>query len=817
MIVFKGALFMYSRIKFFNSIKFFILLGFIGLSLSCNLKVGDDVHPQTTGRLAKGTLDCLSDVEDQITSFIDGNISEKQVRETMACVRSALDLFDKMGRGKSNHGFEPKELSNFLNDMFLGESKITPELQTEFMTIKVLIVGGKDSFVTKDEFRKLSELVNFVENESLRLRPYMKLFRQEYKFDQKSPADLRFLDDAKAQLTRSFLNIAGLLRSSQSSYSMTSLRKLFFEARKFLRWDEHNPNGRNLDQWMSLVETYRQIALGDPENNSKDIEILPKQWVPLFGTFTEWYGLYLDYFYRIRGAELSKGAGLNTLINVTTRGLNLVDNSINIQKDSVMSFALLDRILEELYSLGLIPNYFRLEESLKPALRYIVTYMFRDLRFTMANSRTPGLQSFALSEMRKEFLMWADTQRELVRRYDFTNQSFHMSISTQCDSSIDSLDCLIERFKPFYQQGDNRLWIYSQSDTAKNPLKHQFDGLTRLNTLRILARLLIRGWAEDSTRAVLLQGITEQEAVKFYDTAKEIGQDLKFMDPRQYDVGSRFFREANLFTFTGNGIQDQISGTDASLLTVQESIEQLAIYSSSGITRDQIYEEAMSVCKEKESNQSGNKNITWKKDPVFGYEMIPRNCVVDYLNNNLGRVISNLPGFQNYLLKLNPIMRKSFINTALDLAKVPCGDLNYIELSEIATLGALMHYLEVVYTRFDLNSDGIVQAKEAMKGYSIFRGFLKNEMKRELKRDLPENQVKGVYTFLLSEGRIPDNLMDRLKMGYWDLRYFNDDPNQFETNDFSTPNFTFDRMNFLKVLSVLNETTIDDSNVCKVQ
>ena len=107
---------------------FSILSLLFGLVTACNLETGDWVAPNDRGRL---TYNCLSNLDGDVRSFISGDLSQDEVKDTMSCVRKALDEFTHIGRGSSKDGFKAEELSDFLNLKFLGDSKITPDFLYE--------------------------------------------------------------------------------------------------------------------------------------------------------------------------------------------------------------------------------------------------------------------------------------------------------------------------------------------------------------------------------------------------------------------------------------------------------------------------------------------------------------------------------------------------------------------------------------------------------------------------------------------------------------------------------------------------------------
>jgi len=84
-------------------------------------------------------------------------------------------------------------------------------------------------------------------------------------------------------------------------------------------------------------------------------------------------------------------------------------------------------------------------------------------------------------------------------------------------------------------------------------------------------------------------------------------------------------------------------------------------------------------------------------------------------------------------------------------------------------------------------------------------------------KDLSEGMLKAVFAFLLDRGEKPKSFMDKAELVTWDLRYFDEDPQQFEKNDFSVPNFSVSRNDLLKVLKVLAKSSDTTNSNCEAR
>ena len=765
---------------------------------ACNLETGDWVAPNDRGRLS---YNCLANLDGEVRSFISGDLKAEEVSTTMSCVRKALDEFTHIGRGSRKDGFKAEELSDFLNLKFLGESKITPDFLYELMNIKVVIVGGDHEFVTNAEFRKLIELTYFVEEEARRNAPYMKIYRNLVnEEDRKRVGDTR-LNAAQAQLTRTAYNLADLLRNPKGIYKMSSLRSLVEQSRAFLRWEDEMESQKTLDEVMEVIEVYKIFSVGSHFKDGEEV-IVPADWVPFFGTFAEWFGIYLDYLYRLKDKDVTYGVGLKNFIRVADEAMNLIVSSINNQEGAVLKFEFVNRILKQVQDMGAISEKLRMEQSVQPSFRYFVEKVLRDLSIKLDDAYAEGLRLDHIGELRKEFYIWADGQKYIDDLYlrsgrnELTDLGIYQSSTAPKSITAGEKEMrdMISNIEPFYSGKDNRVLIAGNALAERHGLKfeHNFHSLTRLNVLKIFARLLVRGFAKEPRRAAGLIGINESEAEDFYRIAKDLGQDLEYMDRRKDGVGARFFKEANLFTFSSNGLMQEEEGSDDHLMSLQESIEQLALVYSGSQQRSTVYESSLKVC----TAQNNQGSLRLPVDEVFGKVMIPKTCMLENLAKKDYQLFDNLPGMMEFFKILRLPGRYAFFSSVLDISRPPCTDGTMVEFGELATVTTLLHYIDVIFKRYDVDENGILDGWEVMSSYTHFRGFIRPFIAEKLEvdlEDLKESRSKSVFAYLLKNGKEP-TAWNILTLKNWEYWHFNEVPGQFDER-FECGTFQFRKCN----------------------
>ena len=841
----------------FNSPAKLFIVALSLVSLGCNLKTGDWVPPGDKGKL--DSYDCLSNVAEDARKYINGDSDSKKIGQTLSCVKDALEEFSEISRGARTDGFSPEELSGFLNDKFLEDSQITKELLKELMEVKVAVAGGSYTFVTKDEFGKLIKLTETLRPLTEMTAPYMKLYRNMLsEEDRNNISNSQDLEAAKEVLNYVAVVLGEWLQHSASSYKVGTLSGLIEQSRIFLKWDKLETDSKSPEELTEMFEVFKLLVVGSRIEEGQEV-IVSGQWKELFSAFSSSYGVYLNYIYMLKSNDVLRGQGLKDLIG-SLSGANGIfinfeefiakqeaneecaekyANSNEIEKNEkinknckAIKFDLINRTLKILFDLKLFPAGLRLEESIIPTVRYIIEKVMRDLNVPLSEAKTEGLQIGHVQEIEKEFLNWAYGQLILsgesksLPEESIVNRN--LPVKEKAEKEIEKLLNNNDLRQLYAGADDARVWITHDSDRT-----HSFEGLTRLNIIKLFARLLIRGFAEEPERASETIGITEQEAINFYREAKKIGVDLEFMDDRKSNVGARFFKEANLFTFSGDGINQDIGGI-GHLLTLQESIEQLALVYSGSRLRDLIYDDALEHTVDKKIGSDGESVFTGfvQRDGSFGKVILDRDKLLERLTTVSYKYINNMPLMVQYLDEIGLEGRLEFFGAMLDISHHPSVSKDLVEYGELATLATLAHYIEVVFHRYDVldtkggvssdNSDGIMDGREVMRAYSSFRGFLIPEIRRITGSDKTEGQTKGIFSFLLSRGTIPEEGWlwkgDNEVIAYWDLQHFNDDPHQFDGRcerkwylpafaECSTPEMEVTRSDIMRVLGLLSSST----------
>jgi hypothetical protein len=163
--------------------------------------------------------------------------------------------------------------------------------------------------------------------------------------------------------------------------------------------------------------------------------------------------------------------------------------------------------------------------------------------------------------------------------------------------------------------------------------------------------------------------------------------------------------------------------------------------------------------------------------------------------------------------------RLQYINTTLIAAKATLNPKSNFGLDDLQTLSNLPMYIENLYVRLDINSNGQLEFSEAMTGFPIFcnelkkasRGFFQESCKPEWAKP----KLEALYGYLLINGEPPrgikpgDSIVTKARQGkiwYSWLRFWQNLYRDPATRDLYPPFIQrFDLMAILANLSLVNQ------------
>lgn len=268
--------------------------------------------------------------------------------------------------------------------------------------------------------------------------------------------------------------------------------------------------------------------------------------------------------------------------------------------------------------------------------------------------------------------------------------------------------------------------------------QYRVQDLIKSNMARALARVLVRSFAGEVTRAVQLEGVNLPEAQTAFNQLKGLVVDLKMVSANAAEtfIESRF-REANLFLSVGDG--DQYASFS--------EIHHLVLHILSGTARaDLLSDLALQKCpalraidiKESEFDEDCLIELIYREETPF----------------------TSIPQFIK-LKEQSEALNKEYYLSLLKAAGYVPNESKKVKLADASLFPHVVQYVEMLFYSHDTNGDAVLTKDEAIQAFPVFRTLIADLVKiypQILPEDLP-----GVFVYLLKYTKPPKSLTEKIK------------------------------------------------------
>ena len=233
------------------------LLVFLAVFSSCGLKVGEKAKDDTTVEIA--SVACLDESMESLMRIFKAEARDAEVAPALSCLSTTIQTFATNIKGANKEHFTTEELVYFLNKNIITKGeKIPDSLALEIMKIKVSILGGNESLLTKQELHQLRTIIDQMTPDAVRLNRHMAVILKKWKYAYltKAAKEKRF-NEAHIALTAFTDKLFSYFSKSNTEYDINSGIDLIKE---FLKYTE-----ATADQ-IADVETYRAVAVTVKKN-----------------------------------------------------------------------------------------------------------------------------------------------------------------------------------------------------------------------------------------------------------------------------------------------------------------------------------------------------------------------------------------------------------------------------------------------------------------------------------------------------------------------------------------------------------------------
>ena len=705
------------------------------------------------------------------------SIFQELVSQNEVGVVTAHDIYDIL------HAFQ-----SFWTDMQVSE-----KLVTDFMKVKQAIIGGSVDSWTVSDFEqarlKVPELRRIIEN----FMPYFNVYASAWDPNLEDPGKAsQIFEESRVRLISVAHELAGFLASS---YSYDDLCELVNDLQAIhpswipdsIQEATGNPNS-GIKKFADSITQYRDVFVSVKKMlyGQNDTVVSKEQWSQVLPLVAEVYSLYQYYGYFIQDKSFRQS-------DTVKSSAGLVDNATNFAKNllstSTKGYFTQDEVVDltikitstDLFKSGLQPQ----------TAQNIWTALLQNLLFDpqrrLNGEKNSRLTMDQFNILKSEFYIWEKTQLALN---DMFNNDPSLGYShLELMKHVKDL-ALTPVLDPDLKTGLDALYSYLDSTVTSTlnsedeleisnrvDWKYHMNALFQANLTRALTRMLMRSFSMSPN----LNRVNKCEAQAAFDLIAGVFRDLKIFDPKDTFISSRFL-DANIFTGRGNGDKYLDSDELYDLINV--------IFSGLRVNK-KLVASLRGVC------------------PIYktpeGKEFVTFQCLSEHHYVMVRKYMTQLPDYKAYVDKLAStdkaqsaitmrLMSEDLTNEETDDAtdvpaptagsrpgfatwntvfrqtmKATGWDTNNgygsvkeesVMLDDALYFPFIVHYMELIYSRWDSSKNGYLQAFEGKKAFALtFAPLLQDLAADDLKKGtIKQDDLLAVFMFLLRYKQEPGML-----------------------------------------------------------
>jgi len=643
------------------------------------------------------------------------------------------------------------------------ELKVSPELLSEIMKIKRLLIGGSSDAWTATDFEnarlKIPELRRIVEN----FLSYYNIYAFEWDSEEDTAERSRKLfEEARSRLYIVGQDISRFFQGSYSFQDMVSLvkeyEKLYPPQTSYISAFRQRVFSSSKETISDKLKSYEPLFI---EFNKimferSDTVIEEKNWVVFVPIVARLYSLYQYYDYFIVDKSIQQTQSLLDLGTLFDSSIIVAQDLLQSKKGNRFTQAEVQHLVSGIRDAGFITKGLT-EKSIQDLSHAALQYLLFDPERRLKGEKNQNLSADQLTILKNEVKNWLLTQVSINEIFNDRNDVFFepAELLQKLNQKMASLND-----KPQLKQGLQE--VYSLLNSAvtqtldpekqlqisnKVAWKYGLSAVFSANVNRFLSRLLVRSFSTDPG----LAQVSECDAESGFQLLVSVFRDLEIFNPSPSFVTSRFL-EANIFMPRANGDK---------FLDVLELGELLGVVFSGLKVSDKLEQSLRSVCP-----------ISVGKDKK---EFTSFRCLSEHHYVAVRKYMGQLPEFKKYVEKLAAKDPIANLNDFTEISQRPgFADWNIVFRAALKATGwipndgyegasresvyfadmiyypFIIHYLEFVYGRFDATKNGALQVPEAKRAFPIFKPLLKDLAQEQIDSGtIKESELLAVFTYIL--------------------------------------------------------------------
>lgn len=721
------------------------------IQFSCGEFLKGKPKKEDSIQVSQQSEDCMKDVSQKWKSFLETSADDKEIDKAFACIDSTMGDFQNRIEGRADaNSFTIEELQKVF-DKFMPGTKIPAEAIKDLMRVKAAVIGGSSDKLTKKEISEMRKYLEVVKTEAKALMPYVSML----KFKKESnPFSKKMLLDGFGQLNISLKNLFRASQVYRSDYQFSDLQNLMTHLKVL---DEEQSN------LMSLAGLVKNLLGGHQALQAES------DYLTFIDNLTEVLRLYSFHLQGYVQFSIEKKEVMDDTVNYVESWLSLLENSLQFKRSKTISVETLDPLIAEVSKRGLFPIAMQ-TDTLLQFYKLLFVRCFESGSSADVTAFT-GLTKGHMNRLRREIAVYK-LYLQMISQFDVTKTNSVAVVQTKMRAFnakeiswlnkfdqnsrkliLGAFDELREEFlgsKPSLYYKKKMIIAANQNQWEQN-----WQDLARSLYVKMLARELLIGWGTTpQTKLVDSAFLTEAQLTQWYTDFKQFGVEVKTFDPRTTTSGAANFKQANLLTYAADG-NDRMS--------FLETVQYLNMLISGGGQTISEMHAGFEIAK-----------CQLEDKDVFGNYWTDEKCVASDLKQNFHNYFVNLPAMSGFVAKMNDKEFFDFYNRLMGVGRVNAQlQGQKVETADLRNLSILLYSIEVLFTVYDTNHDGLFSPTEIRVAYPRFKNFAtafaKNHSQDQIAKFngwvaqkiggyycySEEDLIRESFVFLVFNGRAP--------------------------------------------------------------
>jgi hypothetical protein len=700
----------------------------------CSLKL-DEKLDKTTITVNPAKEGCLSNASVTLDKFFEGKIEASELDGFWNCTERALTMFSENTTGAKKDYYTPQELSSFLSKYFLKGKAIDQDLVREVMALKQGVIGGASDRITRAEIAEVLGIMKVMHAETLVLRPIMPITADNYLQRKLTPEQF----EATLKIFNlSMSNIGGSLAHIQGAYSFDRLGDLFRALKKFVYGEGAGDNTwvDSALKWTDALRPAKAIFVAPPKE-----EIRASDWAKIYELAPRYYGIMLKgQFYFRSDTDYSSGAGLGHLESLFEETVDLMKLVLSHRPDGTIPASEIDDLFLSLDRGGMLPVKI---ETVRAVARALFGRIFagrptsatEGYSISLANiERVEDTFLFGTEGLRGIDALYRDRLRDRFKDQalpraevsGFNVETFLPYTAKKNAVSREALEALkssAAEVRTIFPNRSNTVYIPAGEEQQMLSLQH----MGKVHILRTLNRLLLASYSANKIN------LTEQEVYTLADDFFPFMQELGFVDQTTRAEMPKRLLEASIFLYASDGLTN---------LTMNEALELESLVISTLSRASKMHARLAESC------------VASVKDDK-GRMVIPAACYRTQFLKQQEQNWAYIPGLSRYMSSIRLEEQQKLFLLMENFLRKGKGDAGFTT-SDTQAFVLMPYYVEMLFSRFDRDRNGLFDTAEGDAAYAVFEPFLKTKTDAQGLHS-PEDR-RAVFNFLLAYQELPTNM-----------------------------------------------------------